>query len=376
MMKTWILTTAIVLAGLAGRADAYPQFQLVHDQTCTGCHISPAGGNLLNENGLAVADSMAQFSTAPEFFYDAFKLPARLTLGGDLRSASGFFATPEKVLAYFPMQIEAYANVKLGSISINANFGPRPSQFGNRAATSVWSREHYLMWQQAPGTNEGLYIRAGRFMPVFGLRLAEHPIYTRRYGGTPLYAETYGLHVAYIKPQFEAHATGFIEDPLISPVSHDSGGAAYLEARVSPTMAVGGEAMITKGPDDKEYRFGVTGKVHIPAANLLLQTEVQFVNTVIDRTTTNPDGGAPRQIVGYLMGSVTLTNFLLLDIGLGHYDSNIRIKDLDRDGVDMNLHYFLDSHLELVLNTRFEMFGFGNSGPSGGYALLQLHYRL
>ena len=76
------------------------------------------------------------------------------------------------------------------------------------------------------------------------------------------------------------------------------------------------------------------------------------------------------------MGSLTLTNFLLLDIGLGHYDSNIRIKDLDRDGVDMNLHYFLDSHLELVLNTRLEMFGFGNSGPSGGYAMLQLHYRL
>ena len=172
-----IVTVFVTLAGLASRADAYPQFQLSHEQTCTGCHISPAGGALLNENGLAVADSMAQFSTAPEFFYDAFKTPAWLTLGGDLRSASGFIATPEKVLAYFPMQIEAYAN-----------FGPRPSQFGNEAATYVWSREHYVMWQQEAGSSEGLFILGGRFKPVFGLRLAEHPVYTRRYGGTPLFS--------------------------------------------------------------------------------------------------------------------------------------------------------------------------------------------
>jgi hypothetical protein len=375
-VKTLLLTIVVVLAGLAGRADAYPQFQLSHDQTCTGCHISPAGGNLLNENGLAVADSMAQFSTAPEFFYDALPLPTWLTLGGDLRSASGFMATPEKVLAYFPMQIEAYAAATFGSFSLHTNFGPRPSQFGNEAATYVWAREHYLMWQQEAGGSEGLYVRAGRFMPVFGLRLAEHPLYIRRYGGTQLYADTYGLHVAYIKPQWEIHGTGFIEDPLISPVSHDNGGAAYAEVRLSPTVALGGEAMITKGPDDKEYRYGITGKLYVPGAKLLLQTEIQFVNTVIDVTPTNPDGGAPLQIVGYLMGSLTLTNFMLLDIGIGHYDSNIRIKDLDRDGVDLNLHYFLDSHLELVLNTRLEMFAFGNGGPSGGYALLQLHYRL
>ncbi|MBA3453413.1 MAG: hypothetical protein H0T42_10010 [Deltaproteobacteria bacterium] len=375
-MKTFVLTLFVVIAGLAGRADAYPQFQLVHDQTCSGCHISPAGGNLLNENGLAVADSKAHFSTAPEFFYDAIDIPGFLTLGGDLRSASGFMATPEKVLAYFPMQLEAYANLKFGSISINANFGSRPRQFGNRALTTVWSREHYVMWQQAPDTTEGLYVRAGRFMPVFGLRLAEHPVYIRRYGGTPLYAETYGLHVAYVKPRFEAHVTGFVEDPLISPVSHDSGGAAYVEARLTPAFAVGGEAMISKGPDAHEFRYGITAKAHVPAAKLLLQTEIQFVNKVIDVTGSNPDGGAPLQIVGYLMGSFTLTNFLLLDLGVGHYDSNIRIRDLDRDGVDMNLHYFLDSHLEIVLNTRLEMFAFGNGGPSGGYALLQLHYRL
>ena len=53
-------------------------------------------------------------------------------------------------------------------------------------------------------------MRVGRFMPVFGLRFAEHVMYTRQYGGTPLYGETYGLAVEYITPKYEAHLTGFI----------------------------------------------------------------------------------------------------------------------------------------------------------------------
>ena len=34
------------------------------------------------------------------------------------------------------------------------------------------------------------------------------------------------------------------------------------------------------------------------------------------------------------------------------------------------------SHVELQLNARFEMFTLGKGGPSAGYALGQLHYRL
>ena len=63
--------------------------------------------------------------------------------------------------------------------------------------------------------------------------------------------------------------------------------------------------------------------------------------------------------------------------GLGHFDENLRIKNLDRDCVDLNLHYFVDSHLEMILNARFEMIAFGAGGnPNGAYALLQAHYRL
>ena len=366
----------VVLALVSERADAYPQYQLSHDQTCTGCHLSPAGGNLLNENGLAAAESMSQFGTAPEFFYGKLGTPDWLHLGGDLRGSTGFIQTPEKILAAFPMQIELYATAKFGSFTIHTNFASRPSQFGNVAATSVWAREHYVMWQQKADEGSGLFVRLGRFMPVFGLRYAEHPLYTRRFGGVPLYGDTYGLHVAYIDPKFEAHATGFIEDPLISPVVHDSGGAVYAEYRITERFQAGAEAMVTRSDDDKKFRYGVTAKLHIPEAKLLLQTEFQFYNQVINTTPTNPVGGAPVQIVGNVIGTITLNDFLQLDLGIGYYNTNIRISELDRECGDINLRYALTSHVELQLNSRLEMFRFGKGGPTAAYALGQLHYRL
>lgn len=375
-MRTVVFGAAFVLLALAGNAEAYPQYQLSHDQTCTGCHLSPAGGNLLNENGLAAAESMSQFGTAPEFFYGKLGTPDWLHLGGDLRGSAGYIQTPEKVLAAFPMQIELYASAKFSSFTIHANVGPRPSQFGNEAATYVWAREHYVMWQQKPDEGSGLYARVGRFMPVFGLRLAEHPTYTRRFGGVPLYGDTYGLHVAYIDPKFEAHATGFIEDPLISPVVHDSGGAVYAEYRITERFQAGAEAMITKSDDDKKFRYGVTAKLHIPEAQLLLQTEWQFYNQVIDTTPTNPVGGAPVQILGNVMGTLSLNDFVQVDIGVGYYNTNIRISELDRECADLNVRYTLTSHIELQLNTRLEMFTLGKGGPTAAYALGQLHYRL
>ncbi|MBA3395436.1 MAG: hypothetical protein H0T89_22500 [Deltaproteobacteria bacterium] len=371
------LVVAATIGALAGDARAYPQFQLSRDQTCTGCHLSPAGGNLLNENGLAVAESMSQFGTAPEFFYGKIPTPSWLVLGGDLRGAAGYLQTPEKVLAAFPMQIELYAAATFADhFSIHANFGPRPSTVGNEAATSVWSREHYLQWQQKAGENEGLYLRAGRFMPVIGLRLAEHPTYIRRYGGTQLYAETYGVAAEYVTAKYELHLTGFIKDPFIDPVEHYSGGAAYGEIRLSEKVAIGAEGMAEISKDDKRLRGGVTGKVYLEGADLLIQGEFQFVNQLIDETATNPAGGAPQGFVGYLLLSRMLGEAFLLDVGFGHYDPNRSVRTNERDCIDLNLHWFTTSHLELVLNSRYELIGLGDGGDAGAYAILQLHYRL
>jgi len=376
-VKRALVILILVLVGLGGVAQAYPQYQLSRDATCTGCHLSPAGGNLLNENGLMVAEGKSQWGTAPEFLNGIFSTPSWLALGGDLRGSTGYIQTPEKVLATFPMQAELYAAATFADhFSLHLNVGTRPAQVGNEGVTRVWSREHYVMWQQDAGSSEGLYVRAGRFMPVFGLRLAEHPVYTRRYGGTQLYADTYAAAVEYVDATYELHATGFIEDPLIDPVEHYSGGALYGEVRLSDTFSLGAEGMAEIGDDDQRYRGGITSKLYLASADVLLQGELQFMNQLIDETPTNPDGGAPQAFIGYLLLSRMVGETVLLDVGLGHYDPNRRIAENERDCIDLNVHWFTTSHIELVLNTRYELIGFGQGGDAGAYALLQAHYRL
>ncbi|HWO27095.1 MAG TPA: hypothetical protein VNO30_50540 [Kofleriaceae bacterium] len=362
------------VAALAGAAEAYPQFQLSRDRTCTGCHISPAGGNLLNENGESTSETIAMIDHPGAFLYGALPLPSWLTLGGDLRGSTGYIQTPEKVLATFPMQIEAYANVRLPvGFSIQVHGGTRPPTMENAATPGknfLWSREHYLMWRTSPGTPTGLFVRAGRFMPVFGLRYAEHPMYTRRFGGTPLWGETYGGAVELVMESIEVHATGFIEDPLIEPVRHAKGGALYAELRVTDSFSIGGGGMLEIGEDDQKRRGTVTVKKYLSGPDLLFQAEVQVMNQRIDPI------GAPVQLIGNLVMSRNLSGGFLLDVGIGHFDTNIRIRDLDRDALDVNLHWFTTSHIELIFNGRFEMLAFGKGGDSHAYALLQAHYRL
>ncbi|HEY0195462.1 MAG TPA: hypothetical protein VGC42_30315 [Kofleriaceae bacterium] len=367
-----LLVTAVLVSVLGARpAHAYPQFQMSRDQTCTGCHISPAGGGLLNENGLATAETISQFGTAPEFLNKAVVTPDWLTLGGDARIAGGYIQSPEKLLASFPMQIEAYGHAVLGAgLSLYVDVGARAQQDGNEAATHVWSREHYLMWQQDQTSNEGLYVRVGRFMPVFGLRVVEHPDYVRRFGGTPLYAETYGAAVEYVTKQYEVHATGFIKDPVIDTPEHSNGAAGLAEYRVTEQFSVGGEFMFTKSDDDKKYRAGLLAKLNVPAIDTLLEFEGQFVNQLIEPR------GAPKQLVMSLIASRFLAPGYLLDLGLNFFDENVQITGLHREAIDLNLHWFATSHIEALFTGRIETLDWGNGGPNAGYALIQAHYRL
>ncbi|HSS01366.1 MAG TPA: hypothetical protein VLM79_30110 [Kofleriaceae bacterium] len=366
------------LALASRRADAYPQYQLSRDQTCTSCHISPAGGGLLTENGYNVAEATSQFGTAPEFMYAKVPQPAWLALGGDFRGATGWVHTPDSAFVLFPMQADLYVHLAYNGFSLHLTGGARPAQWitGNQdpgILDRLWSREHYVTWSQQEGTGQGLFVRAGRFMPVFGLRFAEHPDYNRQYGGTPLYADTYAAAVEYVMPTWEAHVTGFIEDPLIDPAVHDSGVAAYGELRLNEHTQVGAELMVTGAEGNTTVRGGATGKLHLPGPDVLLEAELQFVHQGVTGGT-----GAPNQLVGYLMASKPFGKALLLDVGLGHYDENIAIQGLDRDAVDINLHWFVTSHFELVWQNRVEALGLAQStgGPTGAWSLLHGHYRL
>jgi hypothetical protein len=369
-----MIRTLLVVIALARVAHAYPQFQLVKDQTCSSCHLSPAGDGLLSENGMSTAEAMSQFGTSPEFFYNKLPLPSWLVLGGDFRGAGGFDDTGRnKHLVVFPMQAELYAAATYQAFSLHVTAGLRDPQYqavnSYAPKTLFASREHWLQWQQNPGQADGLFVRVGRFMPVFGLRFAEHPDYDRRYGGTPLYGETYAAAVEYIDPKFEVHATGFIKDPIFpDSIERGNGGTVYAEARLTESTLVGVESKLDVTPDDRKIYGGVTGK-QLVTKEILVEGEVEIVHQKLDA------GGVDNQLVATVVGSYFLGPFLF-DLGINVYHENLHYILLDQEALDLNVHWFATSHIELLLTNRFQSLAVGADGPASGYSLLQLHYRL
>jgi hypothetical protein len=307
---------------------------------------------------------------APRRASHGVSLPAWLQLGGDFRGAAGAVSNGSPAAAAYPMQAEVYASAGAAGFTLNVTGGlRRPQEEGGSAAHVLWSREHYLMWQQHAGGSEGLYVRAGRFMPVFGLRPAEHVAYTQRFGGASLYGEAYAGAIEYVSRAFEVHATGFVHDSIASAVEHGDGGALYAEARLGAHAAVGGEAKYAAADDLHRTYAGLTATLYVPGADLLLSAEGQVIH---QKMTV---GGSFDQLAGYLLATRPLHRAVLLDVGLGHYAENVAVKGLFRDCVDANVHWFMTSHLEWLVTTRLELLNAGG-GPNGGYALLQFHYRL
>jgi len=369
-MKTLLAITAFVaLVASVRSADAYPQYQLSRDQTCTSCHLSPAGGGLLDENGLAVAEATSARTGSAAFLHGALEPPSWLVLGGDARLAAGAVGNGKLGGAAYPMQAELHASAGAAGFTVELTGGLRRPADGASALHVAWSREHYAMWRQHPESPYGAYVRIGRFMPVFGLRLAEHAIYTERYGGLPLYGEAYGAAVEYIAAGFELHATGFVHDSIGAAVEHGDGAALYAEVRPVAHAALGVEAKYSASAEQHTTYAGVTGKLYLPGGDVLLEAEAELIHQQIVA------GGTTNQLAGYLLASRPLADGWLLDVGVGHYTQDTSVAGLYRDCLDANLHWFTTSHLELLATTRLELLDRG-SGPTGGYALLQLHYRL
>lgn len=361
----------VALLVLATRtAVAYPQFQLSKDATCSGCHLSPAGGGLLSENGRTTAETISQLGTDASVFYGALTLPSWLVLGGDLRGAAGVSAAPSARAVMFPMQAELAAEATLGAWSAHVTAGMRDPQDGNLARTLFASREHWVQWHDDPGASAGWFARAGRFMPVFGLRLAEHVAFDRRYGGTPLYGEAYGVEGTYVSPAWEVHATAFVHDRLVpDSIERGDGATVYAEARVTDATAIGVESKLDLTVDDRKVFAGATAKHYFDAPEILVEAEAQVIDQHVRA------GGADVQLVGYVLGSLFLGAFMI-DLGVGAYAPDTSVRYLDREVADVNVHWFATSHLELLWTSRFEMLELGEGGPSSGYSLVQAHYRL
>lgn len=159
---------AAILLFLAGsNVSAFPRFAAKVEQKCNLCHVNPTGGGMRNTFGSQYfAQTELAVHTVPLSDIVKFQpnLSDNISMGADLRTLYIYNKTV-KQSTFFQMESKLYINAQ-----INDRFSVTLSDNIN-TAYEVFGMGYYLPYQG--------YIRAGKFMPSFGWRFADHTSFVK-----------------------------------------------------------------------------------------------------------------------------------------------------------------------------------------------------
>lgn len=185
-MRFLILTFGIVVGS---SAFAFPEMVRHGYTQCTACHVSPAGGGILNSYGRELAaELLSTWSYANESQFTHSKVGADLAekgilFGGDVRAVQYRYKDPNRLEGQFFLMhadIQGAYQTKdfTGVVSIGEVQDPRSNlnKIGFNS-TMYYGLVHF--------TDE-LGFRGGRFEPAFGINNPDHTIVTRAMIGSPL----------------------------------------------------------------------------------------------------------------------------------------------------------------------------------------------
>jgi hypothetical protein len=378
-----------VAIGFSGRAEAYPQFQFSSGTNrCGQCHYSPGGGGLLTSWGRDEAGDTISLGGDGAFLHGAVPLPSALALGGDFRLAAiqndvGSPQGPD--FAVFPMQADVYGRVAIGEAwSVNLTLGmrgisrPVDGSFGGRLgalATDIMSREHYVMYRPSA---TGVYARIGRFFAPYGLRLAEHIYYVRRYTGFNLYQETYNLSGGYVADDWEAHVTAFAPVPPGMPEALAAVGprlagiVGYGELRLAKITALAAQMRLAFGSLESRFQGGVVAKAWAEKPKILFLGEADLIHQSFTGL-----GGTQNQFVSFLGAYLFPARGLMLGVAYERFQENLAVAGTGRNAFDFSLNFYPWAHFEVMLLGRYQMTGTGApDGTGASLGMVQLHYYL
>jgi len=230
----------LAMVTAASPLAAEPMFLSRQYNRCTSCHYSATGGGLLTPYGRSLSrqelstTGRSPAGTAPTtpghgeeaFLYGALgDSLGPLDLGFDTRpshvriDSSGVTSTMDLL-----MTADLQAAFRSHGFTLYGNFGRQPLFAGTRYDSYEW-------WAQYE-SEKGLGIRAGRFMPAYGINFADHTSFNRAGLGFDFFDQLLGVELSH------------------------SGGHHLLQVALAPGRA----ESILHGNEDGRQAFTTTGR--------------------------------------------------------------------------------------------------------------------
>lgn len=290
----------------AGVASAEPMFLSRQYARCSSCHFSPTGGGLLtlygrslsgqelSTTGRALTQSSVQSDDVAgreeAFLFGAIGgALGPLQLGIDLRPAHLHVSFPGGAAGQsLWMNADLLGAYQAGAWTLYGELGRQPANGGTIDSYEYW------MAHQSSG---GIGIRAGRFLPAYGVRFADHTAFNRRVLGFDVYDQVYGVEISHSTERNLLQVT--ISPGRADSILHDDGRRAFttsgrLEMDLSPRTSVVASGLFRSASSQQSRQgaggvaLGVAPNAHVSVwteANVLLGQGATSVSyTVVNET--------------------------------------------------------------------------------------------
>lgn len=267
----------LIITTYSRESLAFPEMVRHGYVNCNSCHVSPTGGGILTQYGRELSrELLSQGGTEEEslFAWNTIKTPDWLNLGGDLRGLIVFKDSPiAREGRAIPMQTDLEMVVSTKRFLIGGTVGYNEDPRSEATTSHFISRRHYLAYQ----LSEELSFRGGRFMPSFGINVADHAIVTKAGLNWNQSSEAYNFESAWLGERFNLIATAVFGRPDNSSLDREKGYALNAAVAFLDKIKVG--LSYFQGSDRVQKReasgpWGILGF----APDFFLLTEIDFQN--------------------------------------------------------------------------------------------------
>jgi hypothetical protein len=210
------LLVAAMVAGSAlctRSAVAEPIFISRQYARCTNCHYSPTGGGLLTPYGRSLSrQELSTMGRSPAGAQPGKEEKSLYGVLGDTLGPVqvGIDVRPSHLNVDFPggssalnllMTADLLAAYRRGDWTIYGELGREPAPAGSTGApgaqpasqgAKIASYEHWVSYRP----EHGIGFRVGRFLPAYGVRLADHTAFTRADLGFDAYDQVYAVELS------------------------------------------------------------------------------------------------------------------------------------------------------------------------------------
>lgn len=286
---TFGMALSVALSG-AGRAMAEPTFLSKQYTRCATCHYSPTGGGLLTPYGRSLSreelstwgrsrpdSEPAEPGRGEEAFLAGVLGDALgpVQIGGDLRPSHLDFTFGDLGSSdrNFFMNADVMAAYQSDGWTLYGQAG-RKLEAGRSTFDSY---EHWVGYQ---ATN-GVGVRAGRFLPAYGIRYADHTAFNRELMRLTQYDQVYGVEVSLTTERLLAQVS--LGPGRADSLIDDDGRAAFttsgrVQVDLGPRTAVVASGMF-RGESDLEPSSQAAGVAlgFAPSARLTTWTGLDTI---------------------------------------------------------------------------------------------------